>query len=156
MIMHAAALRLVPGYVEARCLYIEGVLSLCWPPSQKMPDELEILLLSWHQICSGEGVPFLSHILIISPLSILPHRDSTVSSQLGRSISNKSSNTISEPGVNPRYISHSPYKAGLTSVSGCLLHGSLSGLQLKDPVLESGLPNLSESFSGSQIFGYFF
>lgn len=51
----AAALRLVPGYVKIRCLYIEGVLSLCWSPSQQMPDGLEFLLLSWWKASSMLG-----------------------------------------------------------------------------------------------------
>lgn len=104
-----------------------------------------------HQVCSGEGVPFFSHVLIISPLSILPHKESTVSFQLGRSIIYIFSSTVSEPGVNPRYILYRPCKAGLIPGWGCLLHGNLSGLQLLELVLESCLPNLSESFSGSQL-----
>lgn len=114
----AAVLCLVPGDFKVRYLYTEGELSLCWPPSQQMLDGLLSSCFSAggrHRVCSGEGVPFFSHVLIISPLSILPHKDSTVSSQLGRSTSHKSSNTVSEPGVNPRYILHRPCKAGSTA-----------------------------------------
>lgn len=57
----AAALRLVPGYFKVRYLYIEGVLSLCWPPSQQMLDGLEFLLLSWWKASGmlGGGSSFL-------------------------------------------------------------------------------------------------
>lgn len=159
MVLHTAAPCLVPGYSKVTYLCIEGYYlcaghlhskcQLCWSScfsaSERYQPCWDVCVCVW-------GTSFLfSHLGNFPLLYSAPQRINgllSVSQQYQQQTLQCSFRNWCKSSVSFTQ----PLQGSSTSGSGCLLHGSLFGPHLKDPVLESGLPNLSVSLSSSQLF----